>query len=260
VAREVNDIVEEFGDDLYTEPEPCHARQQIHPEELADMDLLDAEGHEIPLYTKNGYQIECRLAALSEDTKPHGILMNLRHLGALFEDASFDDSYDDLFDDIQQSPVKYYVYPQAGLVTAGHFQANGLLSNFQKRLNQLNARILTDNHPQQDANADTYQPVPITGIGCQGYNALMHCTRGLGSQHHDAQKGVVTAALSGAWATTEGGMDSIARSLKLQCSYQLPHQTYDRKIAHQKIHRDLRLENVYAIDIHALPENSRNGK
>ena len=67
------------------------------------MDLLDDDGHEIPLYTANGYQIERRLAAHTEGAKPHGVLMNLRHLNTLFDEDSFDDSYDELDDNLYTS-------------------------------------------------------------------------------------------------------------------------------------------------------------
>jgi hypothetical protein len=224
------------------------------------MDLMDEEGYEILLYTHNEYHIKHHLPTHSENAKPHDVLMNLYYVSSLFKDGFFDDSYDELFDDIQASSVKYYVYFQAGFIIAKHFQANRLVSNFQKQPNQLNARILLDYHPKQDSNTDTHQLVPIIGIGCQGYNVLIHCTQGLRSQQHDAQKGAVTAALSGFWATMGGGMDNIAHHLKLQCTHQLPHQTYDCKLADQQINRDLHLKNIYAIDVHALLEIFRNGK
>jgi hypothetical protein len=223
------------------------------------MPLVDDDEQEIPLYTNTGYQIERRLAAYSEGEQPHGVLMNLRHLNMLFDEDGMEEDFEDLDDDMEPSAVKYYVYPQAGLVTAGHFQANGLMTNFQKRVNILNSSI-RDELDAEQIDEEASQRVPIRGIGCQGYNAVMHCTRGLGSQHHDAQKGYVTGALSGAWANNDATMETIARRMQQQCAHQLPHETYDRKIANEDIDRDLRLENVYAIDVLALPEAGRNGE
>jgi hypothetical protein len=256
----VEEILEEYGNELYTAPVPGPRRQRIQQQDLEDMPLLDEAGQEIPLYTNNGYQIERRLAGHSEGTNPHGVLMDLRHLNVLFHEDRIEDDYEDLDDGIELSPVKYYVYPQAGLVTAGHFQANGLMTNFQKRVNILNSRIHEELDAEHIVDAEQSQGVAIRGIGCQGYNAVMHCTRGLGSQHHDAQKGYVTGALSGAWARNDASMETIARRMQQRCEHQLPYETFDRKIDNLDIDRDLRLENVYSIDVLALPQAGRNGE
>jgi hypothetical protein len=235
IHRNVEDIIEEHGDELFTTAD--EARQKIQPEDLHEVPLLDEHGHEIPIYTNTGYQIERCLPSHTDDNRPHGVLMDLRNLNKLFD--SDEDTYDMVVDGrIDPDSVKYYVYPQAGLVTAGHFQANGLMNNFQKRLNNLNQRILEElTADDVDMDEEVSDGVAITGIGCQGYNVVMHSTRGLGSQHHDAQKGYVTGTLSGAWAT-EGTMVTIAKEMQRRCIWQLPHKTYDQKVSNPDIDHD----------------------
>ncbi|KAF8221753.1 hypothetical protein L208DRAFT_1529442 [Tricholoma matsutake] len=211
VPWDMADIIDEFGDELYTSPVPGQTREQIRPEDLEYLPLLDEDDREIPLFTHNGYQIERRLAAHSEGDKPHGVLMNLRHLNILFDEDGIEEDLELLDDDMEATTVKYHVYLQASLVTAGHFQANGLMTNFQQWLTMLNSAIHQELDAQEDVGGEPSEGIAVRAIACQGYNAVMHSTRGLGSQHHNAQKGYVMAALSGAWANNDQAMETIAR-------------------------------------------------
>jgi hypothetical protein len=87
----------------------------------------------------------------------------------------------------------------------------------------------------------------------------MHSTRGRSNQHHDAQLGLITGALAGAWAVGDKGKRK-ARHLSTRCSEELPHISFGEKIKNTGIKRDLRLEHVYSIDMHAIASIHRTGE
>jgi hypothetical protein len=104
----------------------------------------------------------------------------------------------------------------------------------------------------------TWPRTIVHGISCQGYNAVMHSIRGDSSQHHDAQLGMITGALSGSWAKGRSSQTAFGR-LQNRCSRQLPHASFAEKIENDNILRDLRLENVYYIDVEAMQEAHQVG-
>jgi hypothetical protein len=226
------------------------------------MELLDEGGHEIPIYTESGYQIQRRVARRRKGQKFHGVLMELSRISELFT-PDLEETYLDGVPGCESPEV--YVYPQAGLRTAGHFQAKGLMTRFYPRVEKINQRLIEARREEMEGDEDEDEDIdysdrhPITGIASQGYNSVMHSTRGTSNQHHDAQLGLITSTLAGAWATTERNK-RIANDQKMLCEHRLPHNTYQEKIANEGIERDLRLENVYVIDVGALPVLMRNGK
>jgi hypothetical protein len=206
----------------------------------------------IPIYMDNGYKIQRRLAIFNRNTKPHGVLIDLRNVGSLFHS----DDMEELFDSEAASiATQYHVYPQAGLVSAGHFQADGLPSAVQKLLDLFNNELLDEINEDMD---NSVTAPPIVGVACQAYNAVMHATRGRSAQHHDAQKGLITSAMAGAWASTPKTKGSADR-LKNKCSEMYPHHEFRQKISRDAICRDLRLENVFTIDVKSLPQEMQDG-
>jgi hypothetical protein len=99
---------------------------------------------------------------------------------------------------------------------------------------------------------------PVTGIATQGYNSAMHYARGRGVQHHDAQLGLVTAALAGTYAVTPKEK-RIASERQRSCKQKLPHERFNNKINEPEITRDLRMENVYCVDMLAITPEYRSG-
>lgn len=248
--RDINAILLGYDGTVYDSAYPA-MRRALSIAELHELPLEDEDGNEISIYTDSGYKLQRRLARFSRNTKPHGILVDLRNLDSLFRQEDVDDLFDDEDQDI--TAVKYYVYPQAGLVTAGHFQSNGLLTPFQKLLEDLNTEL-----QEETDNMNSAKRSPISGIACQAYNAVMHATRGRSAQHHDAQKGLITASLAGAWASHYTTQHT-ARKLKEKCDIRYPHNEFTQKISRDAISRDLRLENVFTIEIQKLPQRLRNG-
>jgi hypothetical protein len=170
---------------------------------------------------------------------------------------------DDLFDE-DPSVIDFTVYPQAGLRTVGHFQAKGLISGCYPLIRRINRRLAnldSDNiNDWDDENNEELLDTPvIRAIASQGYNAMMHHTRGRTAQHHEVQVGHVTSALAGMFAKSPQHINTATR-LARTCQQALPHQAFAEKIHSPAISSDLRLENVYCIDMKALRQDQRNGR
>ena len=249
--RDVYDILSSYDGRIY-DSSNLETRRVVSAEDLNELELVDDEDNEIPIYTEDGYKLPRRLATYDKNAPSHGVLVDLCNLRALFPS---NDEYDDLFDEEAQFPTtKYYVYPQAGLVTAGHFQADSLVHAFRPLLEDLNNEIME--HVDME---DIGTSKPIVGVACQAYNAVMHATRGRSAQHHDAQKGLITSTLAGAWASTYK-TEQAAEHLRNKCSRGYPHEDFRQKISRNGISRDLRLENVFTIDVQSLPDDMQDGR
>jgi hypothetical protein len=254
-TRDIDEIIEDYSDGIFNSPFPT-SRQEILPDDLEHHSLTTEDGHENPLYSKDGFQIQRRIARFSTHTRPHGVLLHFPSLQSLFLNED-----DELFDE-DPAYTEYTVYPQAGLKSVGHFQAKGLMSPCYKLLQHVNRRLTigrdNDSDMSVDGWEDTIRPA-VCGIASQGYNAVMHHTRGRTAQHHDVQVGLITAALAGGWATSDKAKQRATKMIQ-KCQQSLPHEAFAEKIANPNISRDLRLENVYSIDINALRRHHRNGK
>jgi hypothetical protein len=242
-------------DGVYTSFDPDR-RELISWEDLEEMEVADEADKEIPLYTEKGFLVPRRLPMYSRRVPPHGILMDLRVVKDLFE-TPFEqqDRHPD-----PDSPVDVYTYPQAGMKIAGHFQATGVMKDFNRFLQDINHDLKII-----DIDEDAMEHVPaqrqkiVQAISSQGYNAVMHSTRGDSAQHHDAQLGMVTGALAGSWAK-QRSTELTARRLRERCSRQLPHTCFVEKIQNENISRDFRFENVYFIDVDAMNPDEQNGE
>lgn len=217
--------------------------------------MQDDDGSEIPIYTQSGYRIHRHLARIHKNTPTYGILIDLQDIASLFHPTDTDDLFDE---DLQHPQIQYTVYPQAGLVTAGHFQANGLITAFHPHLQQLNNSLISHQDIDDDSTDNDISDSPIIGVACQAYNAIMHTTRGRSAQHHDAQLGIITSTLAGAWATGYKNQQT-ARELKDRCDYHYPHNEFQSKISRDTVCTDLRLENTFVINLEDLPNDYRNG-
>jgi hypothetical protein len=245
-------------DGVYTSGD-LEERTFISWDDLDEHPLYDSTGKDNLVYCEDGFIVPRRKARFSPSTKRHGILVDLRHVKELFH-LSYDEEAM-LVDDF--SPVQVYTYPQAGLKIAGHFQANGVMRPFFPFVEKVN-KDLSDNNQENDSDSDdqmTQTTPPITnivhGIASQGYNAVMHSTRGDSAQHHDAQLGLITGALAGCWASGRTH-EKTARRLQRRCAFQLPHVSFSHKIENPEIVRDLRLENVFYVDVSQLqPEDKK---
>jgi hypothetical protein len=105
---------------------------------------------------------------------------------------------------------------------------------------------------------DEQRPI-VVGIASQGYNAVMHNTRGRSAQHHEVQLGLTTAYLAGEWSQTAHSRQRQQR-IEEKLANGLPYKNYADKISNPEICRDLRLENVYYVDMAAIHPHRRRGR
>ena len=163
---------------VYDDPHPDF-RNRLSRQELQDLPLLDANGLENPIYDKAGYPIERRVGNFSPGVGTHGLLFKLRGLHDLFAGEPFEDADDPTSIFNETTSTNYTVYPQAGLHSVGHFQADGLMKPFTNHLiPRLNKHLqkYEDDDGFGDDDYSTNGKPPIQGIACQGYNAVMHST------------------------------------------------------------------------------------
>ena len=252
--------MDEYPDGIYDQPDPV-GRNRLTAEELEALPLVDDHNEPIQIYSTDGDNIQRRLGLFDRNVRPHGILMKSGQLQSLFTCDNADDEDETA---LGTSVVPFTFYPQAGLRSVGHFQAKGLMGNCYPLLARINRslnvnRVNNGDEEHQDGHHDhaPYRKI-VYGISSQGYNAVTHSTRGRTAQHHDAQVGLVTGALAGAWATGNSEKRK-AGELVRRCSRKMPHQSFADKIRNPEISRDLRLENVYCIDIGGLREDDQTG-
>ena len=252
VNIDLEEIFEDNPDGVYDSPD-TETRSQISGPELEDFPYVNDHGQPIHIYSQDGHLIQRRLGIFSTTSKPHGILVKSERLQNLFI-RDFDEFDDSGSDDGMNLTIPFTFYPQAGLRTVGHFQAKGLVAPCYPIIAKINHSIQMG---LRENNSAASRRV-IHGISSQGYNAVTHHTRGRTAQHHDVQVGLVTGSLAGAWAV-ESKTIQTAQRLQKKCDHKMPHSAYAQKIDNPNICRDLRLENVYWIDMDALSDEQQNG-
>lgn len=208
------------------------------------------------IFTGGGFEIP-RCGHFFENNKriPWGVLVDFKHLDAIFEP-------DTRLRFARAGPHRSGCtpYPQAGLVTAGHLQAKSLLPEFYPLLESINVGILNASGEGLDEEQLVEDPRwPVYGISCQIYNAAMHQIRGAGSQHHEVVRGMVSGALGGQCTPRAAGSDR-ARKLRRSCLLERPHMAHEAKASNPDICKDLRLENVYWVDLDQLASRNRSGR
>lgn len=282
----VEEILEDYPNGIFNSPDP-HSRHPLSIDEVSELPQVDDGGRPIHLYCEKGYPIQRRMAVFRPHAPTYGALFKSEKMQLLFTRNMND--IDDEQGGPQSTQVPFTFYPQAGLRSVGHFQAGGLIAACYPVLLDINKSIFAASQlaqappaPRNTNNAEAGSgnpgsgdeeeaagagpvPVPIPvpykatvhPISSQGYNAVTHNTRGRRAQHHEVQTGRVTGALAGAWADKNN--TNIAWELVMGCNLKMPHDAFADKIKKPDISRDLRLENVYWIDMNAVPVKSRNG-
>ena len=249
------DIREQHGQDIFDSAD-IEQREQIV---LEDTPLVDNNGREIMIYDQDGRRIPRREAHIDEGTEYNGMLFNLKTIHQLFQWSELADDVEDIND----SPMTpHYLYPMACLKTIGHFQAEGLMTPFLRKLKELNKWIKERYDGGDEGNIAAelltgYSPL-IEGIACQGYNLLSHQVWAQG-RYHDMQQGNITTAFSGThrMPTTNS---NIAQKVWRECETWLPFEWYHQRITGAPVDTSTRIENVYQISLRRLPRQSCNGR
>lgn len=228
------------------------------------------DGKEIRIYRPDGRKIGRRGAKPIDIDRSCGIFVNLRTIGAVFQDPLELDMEDMDLDDDDDSPpppkqdkVSLSVYPQAYLRDYGHIQAKGTLHIMHPVINTLNASLVNDaNHSEAGSDepddlSDSQSPA-VMAISTQMYNGSLHrAATQAGAQ--DVQRGKLTATLACGDPQTAKNKRT-AESLKHYCEVKLPHMRYRDRINIDSCPCDLRVETVYVADMFQLPVGHRDGK
>ncbi|KAG0697442.1 hypothetical protein DFH29DRAFT_1003759 [Suillus ampliporus] len=256
---------------VYSSPDP----DVRHPVDLLSLPLREpGTQKEINVYDEEGRRIP-RFNGRSRANGPKcGILVNLETIPQLFSSYVAHDEHLDLdadivdFDDGQSAKIN--VYPQAFLRKYGHLQSDSILPHFKTFIKKVQANITRgrrrpnrmndddDDDDDGDAMADDGRPIPpaIIASGCQFYNEISHRIRP-NSGLHDVQQGRITSALSGAYA--QGTGKHVHSAAMHYCRLSLPHERYDNSISLDNVPRDLRLENIYILQLESMDPAKRNG-
>ena len=251
VPRLNSQIIAKCGDNIWDGICKDSKRRMSHQ----DLENLDEDAR---IFTDEGVEILRYLHCFQDrQRKPCGAMVDFKNLYTLFEP---DIHLDYARAGPSQPESSYFAYPQAGLVTAGHLQAKSLVSDFYPLLEHINTGILgAEGEGAADELLVEAPKWPVYGVSCQIYNAVMHHTRGFGSQHHEVARGMVSGALGGQ-CVPKTASSGKAKHLLERLQYKLPHEEYEIKASNVEVSKDLRVENVYWVDLDQFPEEDRNGR
>ncbi|KAF9515149.1 hypothetical protein BS47DRAFT_1391881 [Hydnum rufescens UP504] len=247
-------IIAENQDLLYDSWDP-DLRNRIR--DLDALPLVDEDGNEVRIYDEEGCRVLRRFAVVDVNQPACGVLLNLSTCEALFnlDPSQLDDG---------ECPIHLSLYPQAYLRSVGHAQANGILPDFQVIVNRLNDEITRPDRADDQSDDDDEEwdehrrPPALRGVKFQAYNEMVHrFTDRHGGMR--VQRGAVTAAAAGRYARDAKDCQSATKTWDAVKTL-LPHEHMSEQLSPANCPRDLRLEQVYNLDLHRLPEERRNGR
>ena len=249
VPRSEESILRKCGDNIWDGISE-DTRQRVAREDLYEL------GESARIFTDKGFEIFRYYPKFPNNKRePCGVLVDFRNLHTLFEpDARL------RYTRAGPTQQDFLAYPQAGLRTAGYLQAKSLVSDFYPLLEAINTDIIGARGENIEEELFAEAPKwPVYGISCQIYNAVMHHTRGIGSQHHEVARGMVSGALGGR-CILKTASSAKAQRVLATCTSKLPHDAYRIKTSNPGICKDLRLENVYWVDLDQISEENRDGR
>ena len=142
--------------------------------------------------------------------------------------------------------LRYEAYPHAFLPNCGQWQARGVISSFDKLLTPISEK--TSKHGRGDDI--------VSAVSSQMYSTFTHRTRE-STRMHIAQRGLLTATVAGAWATTPKGSTTF-RNLYTQSNFSLPHLRLESQVKNVT-DTYLRFENVLRIHCDRMRPESLTG-
>ncbi|KAI0683852.1 hypothetical protein BC835DRAFT_1310846 [Cytidiella melzeri] len=193
----------------------------------------EATGDEIPVYRTDGTRLHRHSFNIIHDEDPCPSLFNLRTVNKFLQGFAEEDDMD-VDNNLAPTSAGVQFFPQAFLGSVGHYQAEKLPISRTIGLNNNN------NNNNFDNDAPLAQPV----IGCssQAYNTAFHRIR-FRTSSHDAQLAQVTAFGAAPFAT------STKEKEKLKA-----------KLADAALNTNIRLENVYHVDLAAIHDDFRTAE
>ncbi|KAH8979153.1 hypothetical protein EDB86DRAFT_3089374 [Lactarius hatsudake] len=235
---------------------------------LQRLPMTTEEGTEIVIYDESGRKIPWRRATRQTEDPACGVLMDLVNVHNLFHPSweyplSEDDRMEE-YDELRPETRRVDVYPLGFLRTVGNVQAEGIPLCFYKGIKEISSKVRADPNGGNEGSSsssmsstssnDTMTRIPrtqvIKPISSQFYNYISHRAASRAGDM-DTEKGTVTAALAGAFATMAKDR-ATARGKQEQCRVSLPWKRFHDKISCYDCPVSCRGEIVYAVNVRAL--------
>ncbi|KAH8998202.1 hypothetical protein EDB86DRAFT_2828489 [Lactarius hatsudake] len=202
---------------------------------LQRLPMMTEEGTEIAIYDESRRKIPQRRATRQIEDPACGVLMDLVNVHNLFHPSQeyplSEDNRMEEYDELRPETGRVDVYPLGFLQTVGNVQAEGILPCFYKGIKEISSKV-------------------IKPILSQFYNYISHWAASQAGDM-DTEKGTVTAALAGAFATTAKDR-ATARGKQEQCHVALPWKRFHDKVSCYDCPVSCRGEIVYAVNVRAL--------
>jgi hypothetical protein len=228
-----------------------HCDQDLREEvDITTLPLFHNDGHEILVYDEDGNRVICWRA--SELGEPCGALFKLSSL-----DQNFSNNPNDLDPEMAQelnheqirSTADLILYPQAFLHDKGHYQSKTLSHGFSQRVEAIADAVVRG---EDEMKVFEEHLSPIMAVASQGYNVIFHRLRYQGRASHDAQQGLITGAAALQFVSETRHKQKRQELQDKLANGRLPFNRFQQRLNTDNHHVDLRLENVYLIDMLAL--------
>ncbi|KAL7277021.1 hypothetical protein ACG7TL_008865 [Trametes sanguinea] len=239
-------------------------------DDLDALPLLDDDGREIHIYSEDGFRVPRREPEAPRRGDRCAIMQNLPEVSSLFLgpasydlEPDFDGELDEgrahnideaQFDaeperqDRHYRDTSYTVYPHFYSKTIGQWQATGVMHPLIPYVRQLCRRLTA---PGAAGRA-------VVPLSSQCYNTSAHAMR-VSKRFHVVQKGMLTGAATGPWATNARGKATASR-LAGKVAAAFPHERITAQLRGDGGKKNsLRLENKFMLDLNHLREEYRNG-
>ncbi|KAH9032220.1 hypothetical protein EDB84DRAFT_1438686 [Lactarius hengduanensis] len=236
---------------------------------LATLPMTTEEGIEIPIYDETGRKIPRRRARRQPEDPACGVLMDLTNVHSLFHPEreyplSEEDRMEE-YDELRPETGRVDVYPLGFLRTVGNVQAEGIPPCFYSGIREISSKVRADPNGGDEGSSSSSSSTSTTSngsmtrtprtqvikpISSQFYNYISHRAASRAGDM-DTEKGTVTAALAGAFATTAKDR-ATARGKQDQCRVALPWKRFHNKISCYDCPVSCRGEIVYAVNVRAL--------
>ncbi|KAI0683652.1 hypothetical protein BC835DRAFT_1310967 [Cytidiella melzeri] len=216
----------------------------------------EATGDEIPVYRTDGTRLHRHSFNIIHDEDPCPSLFNLRTVNEFLQGFAGEDDMD-VDNNLAPTAAGIQFFPQAFLGSVGHYQAEKLPVPFYPILRRISRTIGLNNNNNNNNNFDNDAPLaqPVIGCSSQAYNTAFHRIR-FRTSSHDAQLAQVTAFGAAPFATSTKEKEKSAKLTQRLEDYGLPFTRLKAKLADAALNTNIRLENVYHVDLAAIHDDS----
>lgn len=225
--------------------------------EIVDLETypcFNPDGQENRIYNDSGRRIpRVRYLSDSDNERNAGVLVDLGEIMSLFSSSG------DRRDRDSSPDLQVTLYPQAYIPQMGHVKANTVVRPFRDILEEVNSNIEALWEGLEDELEEGL--VAVHAVSSQFYNELSHkLAPRAGNQ--EVQKGDQTAAMASGYQHSSTACQNRGDRLYRRCRTALPFQRHQTLLDSQleSTPTDLRAENVYIVDMYAIPENYRTGR